>query len=297
MDLAADAEQAKAVFRKQRLREPLELYSQYFRTFAPIFTELVKRLPALANDPFDPAVVGDVVRDDDTRTAFRYLAAPPISEDDLKTLAESTLSATTLQTTPAEATRVRDIVLQVIDPHRFPWIAESRDPTDDEQLRAVVASAALVATRKVETARRSDARKAQENAVKVLLNGIGFQEVASRDIPILDTAPAPREFCAESKLGETRADLVVRLDDGRVVPIECKASNSAVNSFKRINHEAAGKARTWLAAFGNRQLVPMAVISGVFKAANLETAQSEGLAIVWSHRLDDLAEFIASCQR
>ena len=78
------------------------------------------------------------------------------------------------------------------------------------------------------------------------------------------------------------------------MPLECKVSNSAVNSFKRINHEAAGKARAWLAGFGNRQTMPGAVISGVFNPANLETAQAEGLAIIWSHRLSDLTDFIES---
>lgn len=67
---------------------------------------------------------------------------------------------------------------------------------------------------------------------------------------------------------------------------------SPQNSFKRINHEAVGKARAWLAGFGERQIVPCAVVGGVFNPANLETAQAEGLALIWSHRLDDLTEFI-----
>ena len=109
-----------------------------------------------------------------------------------------------------------------------------------------------------------------------------------------DVEQARAEFCGESRLGNTRADLVVRLHDGRAMPIECKASNSAVNSFKRINHEAAGKARSWIHDFGQRQTVPAAVISGVFNAANLEAAQDEGLALIWSHRIEDLAAFIES---
>ena len=132
----------------------------------------------------------------------------------------------------------------------------------------------------------------QEDDVKNLLRKIGLIEVPRRDIQLLDDAPAPGEFCGESILGDTRADIVIRLHDRRVMAVECKTSNSAVNSFKRINHEAAGKARAWLAQFGDRQIVPCAVIDGVFNPANLETAQGEGLAIVWSHRLADLTEFI-----
>lgn len=39
------------------------------------------------------------------------------------------------------------------------------------------------------------------------------------------------------------------------------------------------------------------MIGGVFHPANLETAQAEGLAIFWSHRLRDLADFIRSTGR
>ena len=136
-------------------------------------------------------MVGELVRDGDVRTAFRYLAAPPVSEDDLKTLAETTLSAATLRSDAEQAQRVRDIVLQIIDPHRFPWISENRNPTEHERMRAVVASAVLVAARKVETSRRSDAKRLQEEAVKAMLRDLHFIEAEPRDIPILDAAPSP----------------------------------------------------------------------------------------------------------
>jgi hypothetical protein len=293
-ELTDDTGTAKTLFRQQRLDEPLELYSEFFETFAPIFSNIIDRLPALSEDPVDPETMAELVRDGDVRTAFRYLAAPPVSEDDLKTLAETTLSATALRSDAEQARRVRDIVLHIIDPHRFPWVEQHRDPTEHERAQAIVASTALVAARKVETSRRSDAKKEQEEAVKALLRDIGFTEVPPRDIPLLDAAPAPGEFCGESKLGDTRADLVIRLYDRRAMALECKASNSAVNSFKRVNHEAAGKARAWLSGFGKRQTVPGAVITGVFNPANLETAQAEGLALFWSHRLQDLADFIQS---
>ena len=136
------------------------------------------------------------------------------------------------------------------------------------------------------------ASRLQENGVKELLRRAGFAEVRARDIRILSESPPPLSYCGECKLGDTRADLIVRLADDRLAAIECKVSNSAVNSFKRINHETVSKARAWMEAFGRRQVLSIAVIGGVFKPANLETAQAEGLALMWSHRLDDLAEFV-----
>lgn len=292
-ELASDAERAKAAFRARRLREPLELYSQFFKLFAPAVASMIDRLPSLTSSRPGAEAVAKIIADDEQRTAFRYLAAPPVSEDDLKTLAETSLSATALRSDEEQARRVLETVLQVIDPHRFPWLADGRSPNESERLQAIVASAALIATRKVETARRSAAKDEQEAAVRATLLQTGLVEVRVREIPMLDAAPKTAEFCGECVFGGTRADFVVRLPDGRIAAIECKASNSAVNSYKRTNHEALNKAHTWLESFGSRQVVPAAVIDGVFNPANLETAQSGGLTIIWHHRLADLSHLVA----
>ena len=76
--------------------------------------------------------------------------------------------------------------------------------------------------------------------------------------------------------------------------IECKVSNSAVNSVKRVNKEAAGKAAEWLKGFGDQQVIPCAVLSGVFKRHNLLDAQNRGLTLFWEHNLMALAEWVKS---
>jgi SpoU rRNA methylase family enzyme len=74
--------------------------------------------------------------------------------------------------------------------------------------------------------------------------------------------------------------------------LECKVSNSSTNSVKRLNNDAAVKAEYWLKVFGTSQVVPAAVLSGVFKVMNLAQAQERGLALFWSHDLDKLGAFI-----
>ncbi|HEY3782613.1 MAG TPA: XamI family restriction endonuclease [Fimbriimonadaceae bacterium] len=290
-DLKADANLARTGFRHERIDEPLELYSEFFDTFVPIFAELVDTLSTITRSE-DPEHLAALMRSSNKKTAFRYLAAPPISEDDLKVLADAKLSATALKSNPDSAKRVREIVLHILDPHRFIWAKEQREPSQMEREIAIASSAALVAAKKVETSRRSSARKLQEEGVKSILAELDYLEVPKRNIQLLSQGPNRGEFCGESKLGNTRADLVIRLFDDRVLAIECKASNSEVNSFKRVNHEAAGKAKQWLGAFGNNQIVPSAVLSGVFNVNNLQTAQAEGLNLFWSHRLADLIDFI-----
>ena len=269
-ELERDAEEATSLFREERLKESLSQYTEFFEQFSTVFRDLVDRLPDLGRAEDSAETLVEILGEDEARTALRYLAAPPVSEDDLRTLAKTKLSATALRNTPENARRIADLVLRLVDPHRFPWIAENRPPTSDEVERAVVASAALVAAQKVSTARRS-ASKLQEDAVKEVLRSCGFIEDGSRpDIETLVDAPVPNHA------------------------IECKVSNSAVNSYKRVNHEAVGKARSWLSDFGRRQIVPAAVLSGVFKPANLATAQDEGLALFWAFRLKDLAELLDS---
>ncbi len=140
--------------------------------------------------------------------------------------------------------------------------------------------------------------KAQQEArVQQRLSELGLKSVAARDIPNVSFAPSPGEFCGESRLGTRKADIVVRLWDHRVMPVECKVSNSSLNSVKRLNNDAAVKAATWQRDFGLRQVVPTAVLSGVYDLHNLVDAQERGLTIFWAHNLDPLAEWIDKTKR
>jgi len=113
-------------------------------------------------------------------------------------------------------------------------------------------------------------------------------------IPNVSHAPAPGEFCGESVLGTRKGDIIVTLWDHRVMPIECKVSNSSTNSVKRLNNDAAVKAASWKLDFGLRQVVPTVVLSGVYKLHNLLDAQDRGLTLFWAHDLKPLTDWIAS---
>ena len=93
-------------------------------------------------------------------------------------------------------------------------------------------------------------------------------------------------------MGGTRADFTIGLRE-RLLLIECKASNSEVNSYKRLNHEIGDKAAVWKRSFGE-SVIPAAVLAGVFKVDNLEEAQRGGIAIFWEHDVATLFEFVAA---
>lgn len=291
--LKEHAAEAVQKFREIRMHEPLEQYLEQFDSYRGTLEELIEGtvdLSLLRDQAAEQLSQADVL------TAVRYLAGPPISADDLKELAGDgvSLARTRLSRDPDMAKLVVDTVLLGLDRIRFPWIGEDREPTDAEREVAVIATAAMIATQRVQTARRNEAKDEQEEAVAEVLKQNGFTQVPTRAIHNISHFPGTGEFCRESDFGGRKADLIVRLWDGRVLPVECKVSNSSTNSVKRLNNDAAAKAEVWIKEFGTATVIPAAVLSGVFKIHNLENAQARGLTLFWAHRLDALIDFIDS---
>lgn len=281
---------AIAAFSKERLEEPLEDYLEAFDEYQGHVEEVLEATVDLTE--LDTTAL-DVLGDTRLLEAFRYLAGPPISEDDLKVLADArSLTRSTLEGTPELVQRLIGVVRQVLDRRRFAWVVEGREPTEAERNAAVLASAALMAASRAQTRRRTLGKDQQEEMVKAALRELGFMEVPSRTIKTISHAPFPGQFCGESVLGNRKGDIIVRLWDDRVMPIECKVSNSSTNSVKRLNNDAAVKATSWKTDFGLRQVVPSAVLSGVYKLHNLRDAQERGLALFWAHDLTPLTEWI-----
>lgn len=145
----------------------------------------------------------------------------------------------------------------------------------------------------------AEGKTVEETSVQRALEdyGLTLLQIAGGAIETLRQAPKPGQFCREVLLGERKADLVVGLWDHRIMAIECKVSNSATNSVKRLNNDAAVKAEVWLSDFGTRNVVPVAVLSGVFKPHNLLNAQNRGLTLYWAHRLSDMTEWMDLIRR
>jgi hypothetical protein len=292
--ILANCAAGREAFRRERLDEPLSKYLEALEANRVKFGKLFDSYGAAAPWSMTPAQVAHVFRDK-LGDAFRYLAAPPVSEDDLQVLAEvNSVAPTRLASEPEMAARVLEVIQRIYDPMRFPWSKARRVPTADELRVAILASAALIASQRVHTDRPNEGGKPQQKAVKDCLIGMGFTEVKRRPVHTWEDAPKRGKFCGEGKVGSRQADIVIRLFDDRLMPIECKVSNSAVNSEKRLNNDALAKAQAWHREFGSVSTVPSAVLSGVFKPARVIAAQEAGLSVFWTYRLDDLREFIES---
>jgi hypothetical protein len=231
--------------------------------------------------------------------AARYLAGPPVSEDDLKTLVGGSTSPRQLKDDEL-ARKVAEVLRAAWDPMRFPWLASNRRPTASERSTAILWTTGIWAVEQTRTKLRNESSTRQESRVIELLNDLpGFRLGSSRRV-ITNIDDLERgEFVRRVNLGGTRApnaDVAVRLYDGRLLALECKVSNTAVNSIKRLIRETSGKASTWNRSFGER-LITGAVLAGVFKLGNLLEAQNANrVTIFWEHDLLPLRSFLQSAR-
>ena len=283
---AADATEG---FRQQRLAESRKTYLAQINRYRGV----VEQLFAATDDLRDVARMrSELLAGAERLEAIRYLTGPPISADDLRVVAGTPLSSARMAAEPEIRDRIVDTIVQLLDRDRFPWMEEGREPTVDERAAAVGATATLLAASRLQTMRRNESRVDQENAVKERLRRGGLEQVAARTINSIRDAPGSGQFCGEALFGTRKADIAVGLFDERVMPIECKVSNSSTNSIKRLNNDAQVKAVNWISEFGHLSTVPAAVLSGVYEVRHLVQAQDAGLTIFWTHDLDALVAFV-----
>lgn len=295
-ELAEDAATSASKFRAERLAVTGSWgahYTQARGKFELLFEKLSDLNPGAITDDSLAAAYGQGLGE-----ALRYLAGPPISDDDLQVIADvESIAPGILKKDPAALRKVFSVIERVIDPHRFPWMEAGEAPTEQQREAALLASSVLLAAQRIATERRNEGKDNQETMVKDYLRTLGFTEAPTVAINTIVKGPQAMQFCAECQLGERKADVVVRLHDTRLMAIECKVSNSSTNSVKRLNNDAAVKAEYWIKQFGIAQVVPAAALAGVFKVLNLEQAQSRGLCLFWTHDLEKLGAFIESTKQ
>jgi hypothetical protein len=226
-------------------------------------------------------------------TPARYLGGPPVSEDDLNILAGSSVAKRRrLDNRLAEV--AASVIQEAFDRDRFPWLFDkpTRDPSPVELEVAVRWTSGLWAAQAVQTQRRGESAQRQELAVARALDDAGFERVQVGEIDFTARNMAPGQYCRETRVLGAKCDIPVMLPDSRLLLIECKVSNSSLNSIKRLIRETGGKSKLWRTGLGDRAITA-AVLSGVFKLVHLRQAQDEyDVAILWERDLSPLTSFL-----
>src|ERR1700691_4432642 len=178
-EIEADCAREREEFRKRRLAGPLNDYLEMFPSAKAAADQIVASLPRILASPADQEFLAEIVGDPDKFTALRYLAAPPISEDDLDTLLDNALSATALRNNAQLADELVSLLNTSLDPMRFPWIGKRRGPTAIEKNRAQFATAVAATCQGVQTKRRMMERNDLEEDVQTILAELKWKLVPS----------------------------------------------------------------------------------------------------------------------
>lgn len=229
---------------------------------------------------------------------LRYMDRPTVSQDDFKNLSGVVSTAPSKLAEPSAATLAINYIKRTLNTNAFPWLENHDEPSYAEIQTAIHIVAALVADQRTKTVMRTGSSKVQENTVRdALVQQLGFRLTATHPIASMQEMPAAGEvFDKETSINNVKADIVLGLPDGRCMALECKVSNSTVNSYKRLNHEVVDKVEKWHSMFGTNGIVGGCVLQGVFSLENLISPQDNDVAIFWSHDLQRLIDFVASTQ-
>jgi XamI restriction endonuclease len=289
---------ALEAFVERRIREPRDQYRKHLSVRRNAVLRLFKTLAGVDPREPDPGIVRDVLLDGELLDALRYVAGPPVSSDDLGVLvtrSTTRLSKEQMKTNDALVTDALKLICTLADPARFPWIAARRAPTRREIVAAISSTAIVHATQTIQTERRAYG-KFVERQLESRLLACGFRKLKPPTRARIESPsqwPRERTFFGECQVYGRKCDLLIGTSDGRIIAVEAKDSSSIVNSVKRVLNDTAAKASQWQVRAG-KEIVPVALLSGVFGSAHLVAAQNSGLYLVWAHDLDGFVEWLSA---
>lgn len=230
---------------------------------------------------------------------FRHLLAPPKSQDQFKLLCEEwpkTSEKNSRPLKPDTANAVAIILAQWMDRSIAPWLQLNRDPTSVERELLIERVISFIAPKITETQKRNRLSAAQESAVVTLLVDMGWRRMNSMTIDTRAAVP-PKSFMNKTRFATAtttaqEVDIACGFANSYVAAMECKVTNDATNSVKRIN-DVLKKANAWKAHWGSF-VETAALLQGVIKAEDVQRLTDEGVKVFWSHNLDEFAEWVES---
>lgn len=247
---------------------------------------------ALRASDFLRNVEAAVLADSEHTRVFRYVLAPPLSKDQFALCYPIPKSLSRKRKAKKEA--VASTFAKAMQERRVqsltPWLAAGREPSHWELRRFFWSISPLLAQQQFATTQRNRLSRIQESQITEILDAQGWVRLPSS---LLDTKAAlpHRRYMhktrfATSTTAPQEVDVALGLPNTVVLAIECKVSNDATNSVKRVN-DVLKKAHAWKDHWGNF-VKTAAVLQGVIAGKDVERLLDAGVEVFWSH---DLPEF------
>lgn len=300
LELGTAAELAEEHFKRTREAEESQTADFYDRAYDEAYDRIEHVISSTNNLAEDELIsMASQLFGEGYLETLRYMERPSLSDDDFKKMSGTNTNSRKGLSDQNTAQKAMRYLLRNINTKIIPWYGQNRKPTESDLLAAKRSVSALIADQKTKTMLRSTQSRKQEQHVRdALVRDAGFQIVPAHPFNTLREGPQPGIlFDKETSIDGVKADIVFGLYDGRIMALECKVSNTAVNSYKRLNHETIDKVVKWRTKFGENGIVGGCVLQGVFAVDNLENAQNMGVSIFWSSHLESLTEYVLSTRQ
>lgn len=156
--LKGDAKTGRGLFRDRRLAESREELDKVRAEIETACKAVVPHLHRVLGPEPDQKLLFQFFSSKRSRLALRCVGTPLISDDDLDTLVDGSVSATAIKKDEKFARSVASILTGMMDYHRFPWIMAGREPTEFEVESAIMATTTLATASAILAERRGDER-------------------------------------------------------------------------------------------------------------------------------------------
>jgi hypothetical protein len=196
--------------------------------------------------------------------------------------------------------RIAGIISRLLDVDIFPWLAESRRPTEEERYRSSTIVADRLCGATAEPIVRNAQEKRQLALIEKYLTERGYKHKAlPRKQPLEGMEPGTFTFHLNVKVMNVKTegkavnipiDVVIQPRTATLpqlpILIEAKSAGDFANVNKRRKEE--GKKMSQLKATYGEQVVFVLFLCGYFDAGYLGYSAADGIDWIWEHRMEDL---------
>jgi hypothetical protein len=229
---------------------------------------------------------------------LRHLFAPPISQDQLKLVLKSYPKGAEKSGSKVSK-RAADEFAQAFADRRdrslTPWLDVNSDPSSRQIRKVLHTLTPMISSQIFNTVRRNRLSEEQEHAVEVVLTSKGWIKSPSANVNNTSDL-APRHFMRKTRCKTRTAtkevDIACGVNPSLIMAMECKVSNDATNSVKRIS-DVMDKTKAWNDQWGGF-IQTASLLQGVIAYKDVARLLDSKVLVFWSHDLQPLADWLES---
>lgn len=227
---------------------------------------------------------------------LRHLFAPPISQDQLKLILRSYPKGAEKSHTrlsKAAADEFAAAFADRRDPSLTAWLSTNANPSRRQIKKLLHTLTPMISSQIFNTVRRNRLSDEQEKAVESLLASKGWTKSPSATVNnTSDLAPNHfmRKTRCKTRTATKEVDIACGVNPSLIMAMECKVSNDATNSVKRVS-DVMDKTKAWNDQWGGF-IQTAALLQGVIAYKDVARLLDSSVLVFWSHDLQPLADWL-----